>query len=62
MKRKLRLTVIKDHHLFRCKCGAKVDPWGDHCLGCPANHKAYLSNAARDGICDIFKRTYQSQI
>eukprot|EP00956_Cyclotella_meneghiniana_P005015 scaffold6196_cov69-Cyclotella_meneghiniana.AAC.1 len=56
MKRKLRLTVIKDHHLFKCKCGAKVDPWGDHCLGCPANHKGYLSNAARDGICDIFKR------
>ena len=33
----------------------KHDPWGDHCLGCPGNHKAYLSNAARDGICDIFK-------
>eukprot|EP00956_Cyclotella_meneghiniana_P038529 scaffold155622_cov77-Cyclotella_meneghiniana.AAC.1 len=56
MKQKLRLTVIKDHHLFRCKCGPKVDPWGDHCLGYPVNHKAYLSNAARDGICEIFKR------
>ena len=56
MKRKLRLTVIKDHHTFRCKCGAKVDPWGDHCLGCKKNHKTVLSNGCRDGIHDILKR------
>eukprot|EP00956_Cyclotella_meneghiniana_P012688 scaffold18030_cov64-Cyclotella_meneghiniana.AAC.2 len=56
MKRKLRLVVIKDHHTFRCKCGAKVDPWGDHCLGCTKNHKTVLSNGCRDGIYEIFKR------
>ena len=56
MKRKLRLVVIKDHHAFRCKCNAKVDPWGDHCLGCKVNHKTALSNACRDGIHDILKR------
>ena len=62
MKQKLRLIVIKDHHLFRCKCGPKVDPLGDHCLGYPVNHKAYLSNAARDKICEIFKRRAGAQV
>ena len=56
MKRKLRLTIIKDHQNFRCKCGAEVDPWGDHCLGCKKNHKTVLSNGCRDGIHDILKR------
>eukprot|EP00956_Cyclotella_meneghiniana_P014657 scaffold22074_cov39-Cyclotella_meneghiniana.AAC.2 len=56
MKRKLRLVVIKNHQHYRCRCGKAVDPWGDHCLGCTANHKTVLSNGCRDGIFDIFKR------
>ena len=56
MKRKLRLVVIKDHQHYRCRCGKPVDAWGDHCLGCTANHKTILSNGCRDGIFDMFKR------
>eukprot|EP00956_Cyclotella_meneghiniana_P038062 scaffold148342_cov36-Cyclotella_meneghiniana.AAC.3 len=56
MKRKLRLILIKDHYHYRCKCTKPVDPWGDHCLRCTANHKSTLSNGVRDGIVDIFKR------
>ena len=38
---KLHLIFIKDHHIFQSKCKARVDPLGDHCLGCKVNHKTY---------------------
>eukprot|EP00956_Cyclotella_meneghiniana_P037754 scaffold143726_cov74-Cyclotella_meneghiniana.AAC.5 len=56
MKRKLRLVVIKEHQNYRCTCTKRIDPWGDHCLGCTSNHKTAMSNGCRDGIVDIFKR------
>jgi len=56
MKRKLRLPIIKNHHEYKCKCGKRVDAWGDHSLGCWRNNKTATSNAHRDGLFDIFKR------
>jgi hypothetical protein len=56
MKRKLRLPIIKNHYEYRCKCGKRVDAWGDHSLGCSRNNKTETSNAHREGLFDIFKR------
>jgi hypothetical protein len=56
MKRKLRLPIIKNHHEYKCKCGKRVDAWGDHSLGCWRNNKTATSNAHRDGLFDIFKK------
>ena len=35
LKRKLRLRLWPlTQHLTHCTCSAKLDPYGDHCLGC----------------------------
>eukprot|EP00956_Cyclotella_meneghiniana_P041000 scaffold211404_cov36-Cyclotella_meneghiniana.AAC.3 len=60
MKRKLRLVVIKNHKHYRCRCGKAVDAWGDHCLGCVANHKTVLSNGCRDGYSRFSRGSYHS--
>jgi hypothetical protein len=56
MKRKLRFPFNKNQHEYRCKCGKRVDAWGDHSLGCSRNNKTATSNAHRDSLFDIFKR------
>jgi hypothetical protein len=33
-----------------------LDAYGDHCLGCKANHKTKASNGVRDEITKIFQR------
>jgi hypothetical protein len=33
-----------------------VDEYGDHCLGCVANHKTKASNSIRDGISKVFQQ------
>ena len=55
LKRKLRLSIFKDTSSIRCKCGASLDPFGDHVLGCRANHKTKASNGIRDEIIHVFQ-------
>ena len=56
LKRKLRLRLWPLSHLTHCTCSAKLDPYGDHCLGCTDNHKTAASDCIRDAIVLIFKR------
>jgi hypothetical protein len=56
LQRKLRLPILDSHQDFICKCGAKLDAFGDHSLGCKANHKGKASNGIRDEIAKIFQR------
>ncbi|KAL7505911.1 hypothetical protein ACHAXN_009487 [Cyclotella atomus] len=51
---KLRLPIINNTTDFKCKCGAMLNPYGDHCLGCKVNHKSKSSNGIRDEIIKIF--------
>eukprot|EP00956_Cyclotella_meneghiniana_P005411 scaffold6804_cov57-Cyclotella_meneghiniana.AAC.14 len=56
LKRKLRLRLWPFTHLTHCTCTAKLDPYGDHCLGCTDNHKTAASDCIRDEIVMILKR------
>jgi hypothetical protein len=56
LQRKLRLPILDSHQDFICKCGVKLDAFGDHCLGCKVNHKGKASNGIRDEIAKIFQR------
>ena len=56
LKRKLRLPLFHDITNYKCKCGAKLDEYGDHSLGCRVNHKTKASNGIRDGLVKIFQR------
>ena len=56
LKRKLRLKIFQDAHLYKCRCGRPLDPYGDHSLGCRVNGKTAASNGIRDGLINIFKR------
>ena len=56
LKRKLRLRLWPFTHLTHCTCTAKLDPYGDHCLGCTDNHKTAASDCIRDAIVMILKR------
>ena len=55
LKRKLRLRLWPLTHLTHCMCTAKLDPHGDHCLGCTYNHKTTASDCIRDVIVMILK-------
>jgi hypothetical protein len=55
-QRKLRLPIINNTTDYKCKCGATLDLYGDHSLGCKANHKTKASNGIRDEIIKVFKR------
>ena len=56
IQRKLRLPVLDNTDDYKCKCGATLDPFGDHCLGCKINHKTKASNGIRDEIIKVFQR------
>jgi hypothetical protein len=56
IQRKLRLPIINNTTDYKCKCGASLDQYGDHCLGCKANHKSKTSNGIRDEIIKVFQR------
>jgi hypothetical protein len=56
LQRKLRLPIFDKANNYRCKCGSIIDAYGDHCLGCKANHKAKASNGIRDEIVKIMQR------
>ena len=56
LKRKLRLPIIDDNFSYNCKCGANLDVYGDHCLGCQKNHKGKASDGIRDEIVKVFQR------
>ena len=47
---------MEDTDLYQCKCGAQLDAYGDHCLGCTANHKGKASNGIRDDLVQMFQR------
>ena len=53
---KLRLPIINNTTDYKCKCGASLYQYGDHCLGCKANHKSKTSNGIRDEIIKVFQR------
>jgi hypothetical protein len=55
LQRKLRLPIFSNTSEYKCKSGATLDPYGDHCLGCKANHKTKSSNGIQDEIIKIFK-------
>jgi hypothetical protein len=56
LKRKLRLHIIDDITHYVCKCGQRLDCYGDHCLACPSNTKTTASNGIRDGIAKTLQR------
>ena len=56
VKRKLRLPLWPNTNLTHCSCSAKLDPFGDHCLGCTTNQKKTTSDDLRDSFAAIFKR------
>jgi hypothetical protein len=56
LQRKLRLPIFSNTSEYRCKSGAVLDLFGDHCLGCKANRKTKSSNGIRDEIIKIIKR------
>jgi hypothetical protein len=56
IKRKLRLKILTLASNQSCKCGARLDEYGDHCLGCTANPKTRASNNIRDGLIKVFQR------
>jgi hypothetical protein len=56
LKRKLRLKIFDTTDNQTCKCGKQLDDFGDHCLGCTANHKTRASNNIRDGIAKTLQR------
>jgi hypothetical protein len=56
LQRKLRLPIIDNITDYKCKCGSSLDLYGDHCLGCKANHKSKTSNGIRDEIIKVFQR------
>jgi hypothetical protein len=55
LQRKLRLPILNNTTDYKCKCGTILNPYGDHCLGCKANHKTKSSNGIRDEIIKVFK-------
>jgi hypothetical protein len=55
LQRKLRLHIINNNTDYKCKCGATLDPYGEHCLGCKANHKTKSSNGIQDEIIKVFQ-------
>ena len=52
---KLRLPIINNTIDYKCKCGATLNPYGDHCLGCKVNHKSKSSNSIRDEIIKVLQ-------
>jgi hypothetical protein len=50
LERKLQLPIINNTADYKCRCGAILDPYSDHCLGCKSNHKTKSSNGIRDEI------------
>jgi hypothetical protein len=56
VQQKLRLPVLDCHQEYKCKCGSCLNAYGDHCLGCKANHKMKASNGIRDEVTKIFQR------
>ena len=60
LNRKLRLKIFNDIEQYICKCGKELDVYGDHCLGCTANHKIMRASnvgiSIRDGIAKVFQR------
>ena len=56
LKRKLRLPIRDDMSNYKCKCNKWLDKYGDHCLGCTANHKSKASNGIRDEFVKVFQR------
>jgi hypothetical protein len=59
-QRKLRLPIINNTTDYKCKCGATLNLYGNHSLGCKANHKTKADNGIRDEIIKVFKRIYHS--
>jgi hypothetical protein len=56
LQRKLRIPIFEANIQYKCKCGTIIDQYGDHCLGCKANHKAKASNGIRDEFTKVFQR------
>jgi hypothetical protein len=58
LQRKLRLPIFNNMSDYKCKCGATLDPYGDHCLGYKANHKTKSSNGIRDEVIKFSNASY----
>jgi hypothetical protein len=56
IQRKLRIPIFDANIQYKCKRGTIIDQYGDHCLGCKANHKVNSSNGIRDEITKVFQR------
>ena len=56
LKRKLRLELWPKEETITCKCGRRMDHFGDHALSCTQHNKSAMSDAIRDGIIRVFKR------
>ena len=54
-KRKLRLELWPQEDVVTCKCGQRMDQFGDHAFCCTHIFKTTMSNEIRDGIICLFK-------
>ena len=52
-KRKLRLPIFSDGDRRICRCGRRVDDYGDHIFQCPRLSKLNAHNILRDGLATI---------
>jgi hypothetical protein len=55
LQRKLCIPIFYANIQYKCKCGTIIDQYGNHCLGCKANHKTKASNGIRDEITKVFQ-------
>jgi hypothetical protein len=56
LQRKLCIPIFDTNLHYKCKCGAFIDQYGNHCLSCKVNHKAKASNGIRDEITKVFQQ------
>ena len=56
LKRKLRLPLWPKE-MCKCKCGAKIDAFGDHVMSCRHHCKTPMSNSVRDGVHKLLQET-----
>ena len=55
LKRKLRLELWPQEDVVTCKCGQRMDRFGDHAFCCTHISKTTMSNEIRDGIIRLLK-------
>ena len=58
LKQKLRLELWPQEDVVTCKCGQRMDLFGDHAFCCTHISKITMSNETRDSIIRLLKTSY----